>query len=108
MSTWCSTCHTRYNTASSSGSGDAVFMYRHPASGSSSTVAPSSSAYSGNTYSTSCLQCHVSHGSNAAMGANSQAVPWPGSTTARGNNSALLKIDSRGTCLACHGTTPGS
>lgn len=87
---WCSTCHTRYMAPNGSGhtnSGDPIFTYRHATT---------------NGFGLQCVKCHVSHGSNASMGVNSQAVPWPGTTTARGTDSSLLRIDNRGTCQKCH------
>ena len=92
VSAWCTTCHTRYLAPSVSGStasGDALFSYRHK---SNDTVQGSAS----------CIQCHVSHGSNASMaGVNSAAATDPGSTTATGS-SKLLRINNRGTCQMCH------
>lgn len=97
VSAWCSSCHTRYLAGAASAttsSGDAIFNYRHTTTGNSDAgdddTAPT------------CVQCHVSHGSNASMGTNSQAVPWPGGSTGRGPDSNLLRIDSRGTCQRCH------
>ena len=93
VSSWCTTCHTRYLAPSGSGStssGDAIFTYRHK----SNDTAQGSA---------SCIQCHVSHGSNAAMaGAESTASSSnPGSTVATGS-SKLLRINNRGTCQMCH------
>ena len=91
ISAWCSTCHTRYlSTDSYTDSGDAVFTDRHR-----SDQAAQGSA--------GCIQCHVSHGSNAnggqtsSGGVHSQAgVPAPA-------GSYLLRIDNRGVCQMCHG-----
>jgi predicted CXXCH cytochrome family protein len=90
VTAWCSTCHTRYMAPSGAGhtdSGDAIYTYRH-----ATTNGPG----------LQCVKCHVSHGSNASMGVNSQAVPWPGTSTPRGTDSNLLRIDNRGTCQKCH------
>jgi hypothetical protein len=104
MASWCATCHTRY-LASSTGvnSGDAIFTYRHRSNGSLAGL--------------TCIKCHATHGSNAAMpgGATptgtpgpgttySSTVPWPGggSGTTDNNNSRLLKMDNRGICIKCH------
>lgn len=91
ISAWCATCHTRYLAPSgsgSSGSGDAVFKYRHRSDGTSQASA-------------SCVQCHVSHGSNASMGTYSSGVTDPeGASTA--SDSRLLRIDNRGVCQMCH------
>jgi predicted CXXCH cytochrome family protein len=93
VSAWCSTCHTRYLAPSDSGvtdSNDAIYRYRHMSS--------STSALTGRA---SCIQCHVSHGSNASMGTFSNGVGDPGDATATGG-SKLLRIDNRGTCQMCH------
>lgn len=116
MSDWCSTCHTRYKTASFSDSGDAIFKYRHISDGTSGRAGGAGSSYGpgtpdeGTIFTTQCLQCHVSHGSSAVMATNrgNSRMPWPDGTTDRGTESALLKINGRGVCVACHGTTPGS
>jgi predicted CXXCH cytochrome family protein len=113
MSNWCSTCHTRYHTATltnnpnatlpgpatglnqTTDSGDAIFKYRH------------------GTTNSECTQCHVAHGSNAVMDSDptssglqgeSANFPWPGSN-GDSASSRLLKIDNRGTCQACHDPT---
>jgi hypothetical protein len=97
VSAWCASCHTRYLAGAASAttsSKDAVFTYRHTTTGNS---------FAGNNKTApTCVQCHVSHGSNAAMGTNSQAVPWPNTSTARGTDSSLLRINSRGVCEKCH------
>lgn len=137
MTAWCSTCHTRYNTqqagagsvnpttgadtrvtttnpaddtsatlpggfgdgrpyASGTGSyntdsGDAIYKYRH------------------GTQNRQCTQCHVAHGSNAAMpGTYSSDYPYPNNGLPDPNTSAssrLLKVANRGTCQACHDPT---
>jgi predicted CXXCH cytochrome family protein len=90
VTAWCSTCHTRYmapNGSGSTNSGDPIYTYRHATT---------------NGFGLQCVKCHVAHGSNASMGVNSQAVPWPGSSTPRGTDSNLLRIDNRGTCQKCH------
>jgi hypothetical protein len=92
ISAWCSSCHSRYLVStggSTTNSGDAIFTYRHV----TTTVA--------------CTQCHVAHGSNAAMpGVFSGPMTYPGGSAATTSfNSKLLKIDNRGTCQACHDPT---
>jgi len=86
VSGWCTTCHTRYLTPGdgAAANADAVFTYRHKSDGVAQGRA-------------SCIQCHVSHGSNAAMSgpASAAATNNPGSTTATGS-SKLLRIDNRG------------
>ena len=94
ISAWCATCHTRYLSATSyTGSGDAVFTSRHR-----SDQAAQGSA--------SCIQCHVSHGSNASVSeASSSAVHNPAGRAGvpAGPGSRLLRIDDRGVCQMCHG-----
>ena len=96
-SKWCSTCHTRYLATTTAGlpqdmsrvdSGDAIYQYRH-------TSDKTTQGARG------CIQCHVSHGSNASMGTLSGSFGNPDGTPAPGN-SKLLRIDNRGTCLMCH------
>jgi predicted CXXCH cytochrome family protein len=94
VSAWCTTCHTRYLAPSGSGStasGDAVFNYRHK----SNDTAQGSA---------SCIQCHVSHGSNASMAGPQSATAStinPGGAIVA-SSSKLLRIDNRGTCQMCH------
>jgi predicted CXXCH cytochrome family protein len=90
VTAWCSSCHTRYNAPADSAttdSGDPIFKYRHATTNGSGLQ---------------CVKCHVAHGSNATMGPNSQAVPWPGETAGRGTDSSLLRINNRGVCVQCH------
>ena len=142
MSTWCAECHTRYAAGTGSGhgtgSGDAIFNFRHPSDGSVTYQAKAGSVYSGSNYALACLQCHVAHGGNArtnvsgaaeykfpgsasladintgltAFGGSSYLNPTQGTTigydTVTWVDSAMLKIDQRGTCVACHGSAPGS
>ena len=69
------------------GTGDGIYNYRHTTS-----------------RNRSCLTCHVSHGSNAAMtGTNSSTFTYPDGTP--GASSRLLKVDNRGTCQVCHDPT---
>ncbi len=96
MTAWCITCHTRYSGLTVAGSpssltdnsgGDTTFMFKH------------------GTTSIGCEQCHVSHGTNAAMDAAS-SVNWPGQAlTTSSPDSRLLKVDNRGTCNLCHDPT---
>lgn len=93
VAAWCTTCHTRYLAPSGSyanSTGDAVFTYRHR----------SDSVSRGEAGSPNCTQCHVAHGSNAVMSANS-SVEWPGDT-AVSSDSRLLRVDNRGVCTMCH------
>jgi len=105
ITTWCSTCHTRYDTtvvASPGGppyanpSGDSIYKYRHPTS-------------------VECTQCHVAHGSNAQMPGNpalgtnfSGTFDYPVAplgTAVSDDSSRLLKVNNRGTCQQCHDPT---
>ncbi|HEY3546237.1 MAG TPA: cytochrome c3 family protein [Propionicimonas sp.] len=105
MSTWCAACHSRYHTATTAvlpgpaaglnqttNSGDSIFTYRH------------------GTTNSECTQCHVSHGSNAAMtGPYASTFTLPNGAASA--SSRLLKVANRGTCQACHdptGTIPYS
>ena len=92
ISAWCATCHTRYLAPSGSGSTDstdAIYGFRHF----SADITQGSPT---------CIQCHVAHGSNAAMGGTqSSAVTLPDGTSAA-SSSRLLRIDNRGTCQMCH------
>jgi predicted CXXCH cytochrome family protein len=109
MTAWCIQCHSRYNGNSvvqgtdptstlgvsslyDNSGGDSVFMYKH------------------GTTRIGCEQCHVSHGSNAAMtGSNSFAYEDPSGavppSVGASGDSRLLKADNRGTCQLCHDPT---
>jgi predicted CXXCH cytochrome family protein len=94
ITAWCAACHTRYpapRSAATTPSVDPVYMYRHQ------------------TNESECTQCHVAHGSNAAMtGPNTSTFAYPaalGDTALTSPSSRLLKIDNRGTCQACHDPT---
>lgn len=91
LSQWCSQCHTRYLAVSGSAqitpTTDSIFTWRHRTTSSSG--------------STSCVRCHVSHGSTAAMTGLAASEPWPGGSTAP-RDGTLLRLDNRGVCEACH------
>jgi predicted CXXCH cytochrome family protein len=91
IATWCTQCHTRYDSSDASvNTGDPVFTFRHM-SNSKTAGGPN------------CIQCHVAHGSNAAMtGTESSHVPLPGGGAAPAGDSRLLRLDNRGTCVMCH------
>lgn len=100
-SKWCATCHTRYMANSGDyevNSGDKVFAFRHPVWGTSSATDTANAS----TSAPACLQCHLAHGSNAAMGSNSASVSEPGSNTVPAETSRLLRVNSRGVCQMCH------
>ncbi len=98
-SQWCSQCHTRYLAGSGSwstpnaaaGVVDANFTYRHR----------SDSTTKGGVERPNCIQCHVSHGSNASMVGYAAGVTTPGGSTGSAS-SRLLRVDNRGTCVMCH------
>jgi len=122
ISAWCTTCHTRYlSTGASVVTGDATYTYKHRSDEQAN-------------YKPDCIQCHVAHGTNAAMTGGAAAVsapdgsagvvgtaalPTKGTRNADGSypyngpalassgstgyqNSDLLRVDNRGTCLMCH------
>jgi predicted CXXCH cytochrome family protein len=94
VSQWCSTCHTRYLAqapAYETDSGDAVFTYRHT----------SNRIDKAGVSRPNCIQCHVSHGSNAQMTGAAVGLN-PGDTPAPAGASRLLRVDQRGTCVMCH------
>jgi predicted CXXCH cytochrome family protein len=99
-SQWCSQCHTRYLAGSGSWSTpnadaagviDANFTYRHR----------SDRVDKAGVERPNCIQCHVSHGSNASMGGYAADVTNPGGSTGSAS-SRLLRVDNRGTCVMCH------
>jgi predicted CXXCH cytochrome family protein len=97
ISAWCTTCHTRYlSTGASVVTGDATYTYKHRSDEQAN-------------YKPDCIQCHVAHGTNAAMTGGAAAVVAPDGITKTGavattgyQNSSLLRVDNRGTCLMCH------
>jgi predicted CXXCH cytochrome family protein len=108
ISAWCTTCHTRYLAISgvaNTNSGDATFTYKHRSDEQAN-------------YKPDCIQCHVAHGTNAVMSGAASLVKAPdGSAGVSGNaaltkdttvgltgyqNSDLLRVNDRGTCLMCH------
>jgi hypothetical protein len=97
VSQWCSTCHTRYLAgagAYENASGDSTFMFRHRSN-------------QGAEGKPNCIQCHVAHGSNAAMTADTGSMVGDPSGTSPNPNvktadSRLLRVDNRVTCSFCH------
>src|ERR1035437_9023762 len=96
ISAWCTTCHTRYLSAGASVvTGDAIYTSKHRSDEQAN-------------YKPDCIQCHVAHGTNAAMTEAAAAVTAPDGTktgavaTTAYQNSSLLRVDNRGTCLMCH------
>lgn len=121
-SSLCAACHSAYHeTAAGVGSNTAVqlytggfthrvdmpYTYRNNANPetvgftdlSGVTVrVPLAQSGSGDTV--VCMTCHIPHGSSAIMFGNADQGGLPGETAA--NDSALLRLDNRGVCQACH------
>ncbi len=100
---WCTTCHTRYLAGSGSykeASGDAIYTYRHRSNYTQAEY-EKYEAESPVKARPNCIQCHVSHGSNATMGSYAQTVKWPDGS-AGGTDSRLLRLNNRGVCQTCH------
>jgi cytochrome c553 len=92
VSAWCTTCHTRYLSAGASVvTGDATYTYKHRSDEQASNKP-------------NCIQCHVAHGTDSTMTGAAAAVLQPGeaSTGTTFENSDLLRVNDRGTCLMCH------
>jgi predicted CXXCH cytochrome family protein len=106
ISAWCTTCHTRYlSTGSGADTSDPIFTYKHRSDEQAD-------------FKPDCIQCHVAHGTNAQMTDAALKVTAPDGTagvvgnahlttgTSMGSlgyqNSDLLRVDNRGTCLMCH------
>jgi predicted CXXCH cytochrome family protein len=105
ISAWCTTCHTRYLSVKASVTdNDPTFTYKHRSDEQAN-------------YKPDCIQCHVAHGTNSVMIGAAAAVSAPdGSAGVVGNaalpkgasgstgyqNSDLLRVNDRGTCLMCH------
>ncbi|MFC1921127.1 cytochrome c3 family protein [Chloroflexota bacterium] len=87
---WCAQCHTRYSSGINSGhtdSGDAVFAFGHTTENMEG----------------GCLQCHTAHGTTATMESYSGEVNFPDGAAGGGaNDSRLLSVNNRGTCIQCH------
>jgi len=111
ISAWCATCHTRLYEGAGSGSyktnsGDAVFTYRHRSEISQTEYESLKHAAGGTKAKPNCIQCHVAHGTDAAMGEHSAGVTLPNDTPTSGGavngDSFLLRLDNRGVCQTCH------
>lgn len=101
LSAWCASCHTRIH-ASGTGvggesSGDSIYNFRHRTDGANVGTSDALGA-------PACMTCHVSHGSSAVAAGGAAEVPEPGTAEKGGvyQGSALLRIDNRGVCQACH------
>ena len=97
ISAWCTTCHTRYLSVKANVTdNDPTFTYKHRSDEQAN-------------YKPDCIQCHVAHGTNAVMTGTAASVKAPDGLTVTGDpattgyqNSSLLRVDDRGTCLMCH------
>ncbi|MEW6182846.1 MAG: cytochrome c3 family protein [Bacillota bacterium] len=123
-SSWCGTCHSRLDTGTAgdriAGQGHAgqyLGMWRHPMD--VHATPPSSagmgdvtvdtgtpleiwtSGFNGLPDKVSCLTCHRAHSTTAQM--EDWATDWPRDDGGRGDTSALLRMNNRGTCHNCHG-----
>jgi len=76
-------------------SGDNTYMYRHASGDIRASVDGTNAAGAGTSLSRSCMACHVSHGTTAAM---TTAIAQDDLTA----DSALLRMDNRSQCLRCH------
>lgn len=79
-------------------SGDTTYMYRHSSGDVRASMDLTTNAGAGTSVSRSCVACHVSHGTAAAMTAMADTA-----TLATG--SVLLRMDNRSVCLRCHANT---
>ncbi len=116
MTAWCIQCHTRYNGYSTT---LVAGVSDHTPGGTqaSSLVANSTDAdfmFKHGTTRIGCEQCHVAHGSNAAMTQGNSLNftdpngDVPTKVTISGitsGDSRLLKVNNRGTCQMCHDPT---
>jgi cytochrome c553 len=107
IAAWCTQCHTRYQTGRSgtysNPSNDPVFTYRHRGNSVKNTNVTNGVAYPNQVNAANCIQCHVSHGSNAVVSGAAAAVNYPGTTgAAKYEKSSLLRVSNRGVCQMCH------
>ncbi|MEW6182167.1 MAG: Ig-like domain-containing protein [Bacillota bacterium] len=126
-SEWCGACHDKFQNDDANwqaGGGEAVQyygMWRHPIGAhilwnsvtdeSLETGTPSVykrvTGWAANQV--GCLSCHRAHSSMVVMDDESWAADWardatdPATDKARGDTSALLRMDNRGICYNCHG-----
>lgn len=126
ISEWCALCHSRFLPSSNqsattlpAGEEDGVFKYRHASNYHEKEYAKLEAEFvsaehpDGTKTEPSCIQCHVAHGTDAAMEGWATTVALPNgetpehSETGGGGNSFLLRIDNRGTCQMCHYTSVG-
>jgi predicted CXXCH cytochrome family protein len=112
VSAWCATCHTRLLAPSGSGntsSGDAAFNYRHRTEYTLAEMKKLGEEHAAGKAKAkpTCIQCHVSHGTNATMSGYAQGVTFPNGKTTESplehkEDSFLLRLNNRGVCQTCH------
>jgi len=112
ISAWCATCHTRLYEGAGKGSyktnsGDAVFTYRHASEWTQAEYESLGHSTGGKKVKPNCIQCHVAHGTDAAMEEHSAAVTLPNGTASNtsgtlNGDSFLLRLNNRGVCQTCH------
>jgi predicted CXXCH cytochrome family protein len=123
ISAWCTTCHTRYLStgASVNNSPDAIYTYKHRsdeqanykpdciqchvAHGTNSVMTGYAAAVDGpdgspGVVGTAALPTKGTKSANGSYPYNGPALASSGSTGYQ--NSDLLRVDNRGTCLMCH------
>jgi len=125
LNRWCAACHNRYDATGANTarvpSGDPIYKFRHGTRMVEEATGNCAGCHGdeGGTLPASdplnvgqdiahvpvCQNCHVAHGTAAQMGENSASVPYPDGSQPQGGDvhSALLRLDNRGTCRACHG-----
>ena len=90
-------------------SGDTTYMFRHASGDIRLSMDGTSTAGGGTSVSRSCVACHVSHGTTAAMTALAGTADTPAVTPPDGaslaGGSTLLRMDNRSLCLRCHAST---
>lgn len=125
LNAWCAGCHTRIHTSDNTGTGtsgpgktasaDGIFTYRHVTTGKNIDLNWGTANQPDLTSAADapgCMTCHVSHGSPGGPPSSNSAkrVAWPGGAEGSSpsapytdwQDSALLRLSSRGVCEACH------
>lgn len=122
ISAWCATCHTRLlagdkenpvtkenESSATTNSGDALFSFRHRTEYTEAEMEKLGKEHTEGKAKAkpTCIQCHVSHGTDATMGEYSGAVTFPNGKTTESplehkEDSFLLRLNNRGVCQTCH------
>ncbi len=97
---WCALCHQRY-LITADHRHRVLSSYRHVTAGWPQTEEGRRTWVKGPL---SCLTCYVAHGTTARMEGYAKQVSLPGEEEMLVGDeySALLRLDNRGVCLACH------